>query len=169
MEPSDGTAAAVLGQLKDEREGCEGRLSLGSKLFKKVRREFSMPVVSPEPGASPRLRGVRSADSDRRRGMTDTDKFHPSHSNQMSPMASRRNSMLFAKTWRGRRMPEDGATLKALPSDDSFASDGEMSPQRSTGTPGANDSSRQLNLLWEDDPGSKSSVFLSLLNIENAT
>lgn len=164
--PPSGADFSSIGSGREVQELPESRESLGAKFLKKLRREFSAPLIA-EQAPSPRLRGVRSADDDRKGGAAGALQSYQMHPHQLGPMASRRSSMLFAKNRRGRRVAEDGA-LKQLPSEDSLASDGELSPQRSIVSPGSNDSSRQLNILWEDDPGSKSNMFLSLLNIENA-
>lgn len=113
---------------------------------------------------SPKLFAARSADCDRTHGAHDGGFSSPGG---ISPMASRRSSGLFAKPWRGRKPTDDGGNLKQLPSEDSLAGDNEITAKTSGG-PGANDSSRRLNTLWEEDPQSKSGIFLSLLNIENA-
>lgn len=120
---------------------------------------------------SPRLATMRSGDQNensRRNGVQDR---HVPHSS-LGPTATRHGSLLFSQRkqrFHRKHSAEDEITLRQLRSEDSTADDPTADDSENGGAAASHpdNSSRQLNMLWEDDPGSKSEMFLSLLNIEN--
>jgi hypothetical protein len=124
-----------------------------------------MPVFSnSDRPTSPNLFAARSADSDRNQSVRERALYGTP---RLNSAASRRNSLLLSKGRRARKALKEGTNFKQLPSEDSLMGDAEGTCG-SNGAPEITDSSRQLNLLWGEDESSKSSMFLSLSNIENA-
>jgi hypothetical protein len=164
MFPHDRPNNATDGE-GDPRPNAEIRRA--SKFLRRLKRELSMPAFSPsaERPTSPGLFAARSADA-AQKGGGGVDRSGGSGPAVLNPAPSWHNGLRFSKGRRGRRCADDGATLQQLHSEDSLNDAGSCAC--AGGVPAADDSSRQLNLLWEDDPDSKSRVFLSLLNIENA-
>lgn len=154
----------------------EGLNRISSKFLRIFKRELSMPAfptsncsgasASIERPLNPRLTAVRSVDhTDHIRRAIATDR--PSDFQSLAPGATKHSSLLFSQRksrFHRKHCGEDETTLQNLRSEDSAADEAEPGGLASSQN---DDSSRRLNILWEDDPGSKSGMFLSLLNIEN--
>lgn len=128
-----------------------------SKLCRKTPDRPSTTKKEPEPTSSNRCEARISTASNQ------TNKKHSSK-RAMSPMqrfgdptlSKRHSHKVFNGPWSGS-MSE---SLRA----ENFITTVEVKKSPIN----LNDSSRQLNLLWQEDPGSRSSLFSSLLLIENS-
>lgn len=145
------------------REPGVGREWPGLKLLRKLKREMSTPAIPPGGGRSKgqKLFATRSSDNgDRRKHILDKASTPSSlanvHSRGGGPVFGGRNK-------RGvRGCVGNDLSLRQICSEDSSMDGAENAP-----SPMAEESSRQLSKLWEEDPDSKSGMFMSLLEIEN--
>lgn len=152
---------AALGDIRRERPV--------TRLFRRVKRDLSSPAMPKSGGdraTTPRLFAARSADSAFRKESILARANGDGKLPRSNPVDARSGSSLFGR----RKQKSVHATpahvhLNKLRSEDSLLDENEGST--SSLNINLNESSRQLSKLFEEDPDSRSEMFMSLVAIEN--
>lgn len=149
------------------------RAGSGERLFRRLKRQVSTPAINQQQdqpaGLPPQLISIPSTgSSDDKQGqllrkMSSFDRDAPTLNSEQT----RSGSSMFATKTRNPRSSllcdgEKERRLRTMRSDDSLVDEGEGRVPEMPGN-----SSQRLSKIWEEDPGSKSGLFLSLLAIEN--